>query len=331
MNSGIVSLLCIASHILVLSLLSARRWKLSHFPASRAVPPWLINLLGVLVALATLALPYNELDDDPLSQCGSRVVSFFYAFKLLDLALTRACEPPKLRESLDHDGRSAAFLHHIKYVWFLLTDMRYHHFDIEVVQKGRPSHRVKRRYFISIISFYILAAAAYYAPIAETKCLFLLWLIQHGLEGLHAVMHPLCPYNLFHMPFLAATLGNFWTTQWHASAVFLQSLAYRPGRKVIGRWLGVLAAFALSGVWHGWATASLVDEELAVKLGLQVAVFFVMLGIGTLLERVIWRDQQGGMLQRVLVWLWALGWAGWCFRTLECHSRIAFLRRACKV
>ena len=318
-------LLCVVSHIQVLSLLSARRWRLSQSPAVRPVPPLLINLLGIAVALATLALPYLG-PDDPLQQCGVRVACFFYAFKLLDLALTKATNPPTLRNGKPNSTGQADLSLHVKYVWFLLSDMRYRHFNIEVVQKGRPSHREKGRYTFAALTLVACAGAAWKLPIAETKCLLLLCLIQNTLEGLHSLLHPRCPYSLFYRPFAAASLGDFWTTHWHASAVFLQSLAYRPGRKLLGRWFGVLAAFAMSGLWHGWAAAPLVDDEYSVKLGLQVWVFFVMLGVGTLLERLIWQKQQGGILQRVLVWSWALGWAGWCFRTLECHSRIAFLK-----
>lgn len=325
MHAVVLYLLCVSSHILVLSLLSARRWRLSQSPTAQPIPPLLINLLGSAVALATLALPYLG-PDDPFQQCGVRVVCFFYAFKLLDLALTKASSPPMFRNGDLNSNGPPAFSSHVQYVWFLLTDMRYRHFDIEVIQKGRPSHGEAGRYSISAFTLAACAGAAWKVPIAETKCLLLLCLIQNALEGLHTLLHPWCPYNLFYRPFAAASLGNFWTIHWHASALFLQTLAYRPGGSLLGRWFGVLTAFALSGIWHGWAAAPLVDDEYTVKLGFQVWTFFVMLGVGTLLERLIWQKQQGGILQRVLVWSWALGWAGWCFRTLECHSRVAFLK-----
>lgn len=328
MHSVILYLLCIAAHILVLSLLSARRWHLStdsggHHPS--LIPSNAIKLSGGVVAMWTLALPYAG-PDDPLQQCGARVACFFFAFKLLDLAWTKSEEPPKLLQ--DRDRGSSGATTRARYVRLLLCEMRYHSFDIRAVQKARPMETASGKLVNTAIPPLVLVTAAYAFPIAETKCALLLCIIQNGLEGVHSLLHPRCPYSLFHRPFAAATLGDFWTLHWHASAVFLQSLAYRPCRKLVGRWFGVLSAFGLSGVWHGWAAAPLVDDERAMRLGLQVCTFFGMLGVGTIVERLVWGDRQGGMLQRVLAWMWALGWAGWCFRTLESHSKIAFLRKA---
>lgn len=317
--------LCITSHIFVLSLLSVRRWQLTNAPdRPLLVPSFSIRLCGSLAAVGTVWLPCLG-PDDPFQQCGVRVASLFYALKLLDLALTKADEPPKLRNSNGGD----AVPEHVKYVWLLLTEMRYRAFDVEAAHKGRPSARVAHRELASkMLPPVILTGVVYAFPIAETKCLLLLCLIQNGLEGVHTLLHPFCPYVLFYRPFVAATLGDFWTIHWHSSAVFLQSLAYKPVRRLLGRPGGIVAAFALSGVWHAWAAMPLAEEPHAVKLGLQVWIFFMMLGVGTLLERLVWRDKQGGWLQRVLVWTWSLCWAGWCFRTLEHHSMISFLRTA---
>ena len=283
----------------------------------------MIKVSGLLVACGTLALPYRG-PDDPLQQCGVRVVCFFYAFKLLDLALTKADDPPKLlRWSCKGRG---AFMEQAEYVWLLLTEMRYHSFDNAAIQKGRPANQAGEDITNKVLPPLIIVTVAYAFPIAETKCLLLLCVIWNALEAVHSLLHPRCPHKLFYKPFSAATLGDFWTVHWHCSAVFLQSLAYKPGRRLVGRWSGVLTAFALSGVWHGWASMPLVDDEFALKLGLQVYTFFVMLGVGTLLERAIWRDKQRDLPQRCLVWGGSLAWAGWCFRTLECHSKIDFLR-----
>lgn len=328
MPSVLLHLLCIGSHILVLSLLSVRRWQLSHDPAGgreKTIPPSVIKLLGGIVALATLALPHNG-PGDAFQQCGVRVACFFYAFKLLDLAWTKADDPPKL---LSASGSNKLRLgEQAEYVWLLLTEMRYSAFNTKAVQKARPAEDGKGTLVHRLLPPLTTISLAYAFPVAETKCLLLLCVIQNALEALHTLLHPWCPSSLFYRPFVAATLGDFWTMHWHASAVFLQSLAYKPGRRLVGRWFGVLAAFALSGAWHGWASMPLVDNEHAMMLGLKVWTFFVMLGVGTLVERIIWQDRQGRIVQRMMVWAWSAGWAGWCLRTLECHSRIAFLRDA---
>lgn len=324
MQSIFIFLLAIGSYVLVLGLLSVRRWQLPRsIPGRhpRTLPASVIKLLGGIVAIATLGLPAHG-PDDPLQQCGVRVACFFYAFKLLDLAWMKSEQPPKL---LNTNGNDPG---HARYVWLLLTEMRYHAFNIRAVQKTRPAEVFSTRGKLAhrLLPPLVTAGLAYTFPIAETKCLLLLCVIQNALEDLHTLLHPRCPDSLFYKPFTAATLGDFWTMHWHVSAVFLQSLAYKPGRELLGRRFGVLAAFALSGAWHGWASMPLVDDQHAAWLGLQVTTFFVMLGVGSLLERLIWQDRQGGMLQRVSVWTWSVMWAGWCFRTVECHSRIALLK-----
>lgn len=318
--------LCVLSHVLVLSLLYIRRWQLSHQTSgtpAMIVPATTIKILGFAVAIGTLLLSCHG-PDDPLQECGTRVACFFYAFKLLDLALTRSETPPRLLNGSD-EGGSAAWAH-ARHVWLLLTEMRYHAFDIHAAQKGRPTGPGSESLAHRLLPPVVTSVLAYIFPMAGTRCLLLLCVIQNGLEAIHTLLHPGCPDRLFYKPFAAATLGDFWTTHWHASAVFLQTLAYKPGRKLVGRWFGVLTAFALSGVWHGWAAMPLVEDDSAVKLGLQVCLFFFMLGAGTLLERLVWGERQGGWLQRIAVWAWALMWAGFCFRTLECHSRVPLLR-----
>ncbi|KAK3704708.1 hypothetical protein LTR37_013682 [Vermiconidia calcicola] len=110
-------------------------------------------------------------------------------------------------------------------------------------------------------------------------------------------------------------MAAFWTVHWHAGAApFLHSLAYSSGRRFVGKWFGVLAAFSLSGVWHGWASAVLVEEPYGLLLGVQVWALFVTMGIVCLAERWIWGEKQGGWVQRIVVWAIAIAGAGQCFR-----------------
>lgn len=321
---------CVSLHVVVVYCLATRR---SALQSPRPFPRWrlvAIQCLGASAALFTLAIPYiNELNN-PLQQCGLRVVCFFYACKLCDLAICKARDPPVL---LQEDGQTDTLAPMLTswdratYVWLLLTQMRYRSFDIAVVQKGRLSATDGKRSDLvhTLVPLLAIPALAYSFQTPATRCILLLLLIQHALEAVHLVLHPFCPNWLFYRPFSATSISSFWTTHWHAAAApFLQSLAYQPGKRIGGRWLGVLFAFSLSGVWHGWAASVLVDPRYGFWLGFQVLLLFVGWGVGCLIESVI--TGKGGVLWWVVVWVYSASVAGWCFRTLECHSRIPWLR-----
>ena len=273
--------------------------------------------------------------NDPLAQCGARVVCFFYACKVLDLAIIKANMPPTRLESgygsttRKEPAKVETMMDHLVYAWLLLADMRYYSFDIAAVQKGRqePVGRLRSIAEPATVTL-ILAPIAFLLQIPELLCLSLLMFLQANLEGLHTLLHPRCHHALFYKPLSASTMSVFWTTHWHACAnPWLQSLAYQPGKRYVGRWFGVLATFSLSGNWHGWASAALVDDDHAVLLGTQVWMFFVILGVICLGERLIWGKKQGGVLQKIVVWSLALMAAGQCFRTLQRHSKIDLLRK----
>ena len=289
------------------------------------------------MAILTFGLPYLTAQGDPLAQCGLRVVCFFYACKLLDLALTKADPPPVLLQTDAGIVRYMAtavtnrkiWQDHAVYVWLLLTEMRYHCFDIAVVQKDRPA--AQRNYIrsvaIPLIEALAAAVLAIIIQLPKLKCFSLLLFLQCVLEGMHIILHPRCRYALFYQPLSASSMRSFWTVHWHAAALpFLQSLAYRPGRRYVGRWLAVLNTFSLSGAWHGWASAVLVDDQHAFLLGLQVLLLFVLFGVVCLAEQLVWGDQQRGMVQRSVAWGVAFIAAGQCFRTLQRHSKIDWLR-----
>ena len=333
-----LALLSVSSHLIVLYHLARSR---SQQPPYGRIPNnpesliWTIRLIAILSATVTIALPYSITHADPLKQCGARVVCFFYACKILDLAASHAKRPPTLlvrQASSQEEGNGLATMRSgwdlVTYIWLLLTEMRYRSFDIAVKQKGRMlSSPSPKNWWLPVTTVpLLLPVLAYIVPTAESKCAALLLLIQYALEGLHRLLHLRCPDPLFREPFSAASLSDFWTTRWHASASpFLQSLAYRPIFRLTGsRAISVLAAFCLSGIWHCWASAPLVTK--AWLLGTQVWALFMAFGVGCLLERWVWGARHGGLVQRVFVWAWSLGGAGVCWRTLERHSRLAWLR-----
>jgi hypothetical protein len=340
-----LALTAIANHALVLAVLAGLRRQQPSYASS---PPsnsartvqergqHAVRCLALVNAFSMLALPYTITDAGPLQQSGARVVCFFYACKTLDLGLSRVSRPPtRLVFGRAKDGavsQTAAPLasteDHLAYLLLLMTEMRYRSFDIAVEQKHRSEmvSTASDQLRWTLVLLMLLPIAAYLIPLAELKCAALLLLIQYGLEGLHRALHWHCPNQLFYRPFSAATLSDFWSTRWHASASpWLQSLAYKPTQLLTGsRAAGVLATFCLSGMWHGWASAPLVTRP--GLLGLEVWALFMAFGFGCLAERWIWTKKQGGNAQRICVWLYALTGAGVCWRTLERYAKIDWMR-----
>ena len=300
--------------------------------------PAAIQWMGSLIATYTLALPYCVDVDDAFSQSGLRVVCFFYACKLLDLALVKAEVPPALLTTVI-SGKNSETITKVEapmatwqdlamYLWLLLTEMRYHSFDIAVEQKRRPALKNQPRDIVKPLSVTILfASSAAYTGITALKVLTVLVTIQTVFEAIHALLHPRCSYPLFYRTLTASSMGSFWTTHWHACAAsFLQSLGYQPGRKFVGRWFGVLAAFNISGLWHAWASVPLVEDEFVVLFGLQIWGLFMVMGLCCLAERWIWGEKQEGVVQRLVVWSVAVLAARKCFGTLERAAKPEWLK-----
>ncbi|KAK5127688.1 hypothetical protein LTR08_004333 [Meristemomyces frigidus] len=298
-----------------------------------------IRWLGLTDALLMLSLPYAIVLQDPLQGTGLRVACFFYACKTLDLAIAKVDAPPtRLSQTGSGSSNEPAAMQTLQdklnYAWALATEMRYHSFDIAAKQKLRPTLLDQRQALaINLSPALVILVFAWLFPIAELKCAALLLAFQCTFETLHCLLHPRCPHWLCYRPFAAGTMSDFWGTHWHACAEpFLRSLAFTPTKryftpifgKEAGSALGVLAAFSLSGIWHGWASGPLVTRPLL--LGVQVWALFVAFGVMCMAERWIWARKQGGLVQRSIVWGFALCGGAQCYRTMECYAMIEWFK-----
>lgn len=302
----------IASYIVALVSFSAAARQITHTRDSDAKPRkdngprhsvQVTRILGLCAATQVLSLP-KLVSPEPLRQVLLRVTCFFYACKLLDLTL-RARNPPVLLRQ-DNAYRSRT----IEYVYRLLTEMRYRSFDIHVVVKGRNGPPSKRAHYGPPL---LVLPIAYLVPRAETYTLVGLVVIQSGLETLHTILHPRCPDRLFWQPLAAPSASAFWATHWQQSAKpWLTSLGYLPvyrlatrlaGEKV-GKALGVLATFSLSGVWHGWCAAALSTNPWRTAVGLWTC--FVLSGALCVIESVMHRHRNGRLSTFQLVIVWGL-------------------------
>jgi len=109
---------------------------------------------------------------------------------------------------------------------------------------------------------------------------------------------------LFDSPWLSTSLSDLWGRRWHQMFRHtLLAIGGRPFNFLFGRLGGVLGVFLVSGLFH--------DLELrSVGRGgnsLVIVVFFVMSGVGIVLERV-WKRVSGRSVRGILGWLWTFSW-----------------------
>lgn len=304
--------LYITSHTL-LSFTAAEQWRLekkSHKSGGKLRPfqygprstaTFVTRVTGSIAGAYVIALPFISWTDDPIAKVSLRIPCFFYACKCWDLTVARVHKPPIPRNGKDEllyglvDWKA-----HIRYVWWLLTEFRYASFDIAVDESRRKSLPTSTAWTYGPLAILPLT---YLFPIAELKILSGLLGVQFGFEALHKVVHFGCPNAVFHQPFAARSLEEFWSCHWHHGAQsLLHSLGYVPARTLVGKTLGrnagraagVLAAFSLSGIWHAWSGAVLTRDEYAWTQSLGLWAVFMLQGIGLLVERSALRDKKWG-------------------------------------
>ncbi|KAI0033617.1 hypothetical protein K488DRAFT_47289 [Vararia minispora EC-137] len=105
---------------------------------------------------------------------------------------------------------------------------------------------------------------------------------------------------IFDEPWLSHSLAEFWGRRWHRvlRRMFIQ-LGSRPGRALGGRAGAVLGAFFVSTVLHVWSIWGM-GGGFAF---LPTAVFFMTLGLGTVLEE-IFTAQTGWKVAGFSGWAW---------------------------
>lgn len=128
---------------------------------------------------------------------------------------------------------------------------------------------------------------------------------------------------LFGPIYTAASLGTFWSETWHtAFASPCRSLAYDPIRRSLparygmpvpfAKGIGIIASFTLMGLFHAYALAPLLPLDALLR----VFAFFLLNGIGTVIEDAVWgkRVHWGKTL---LAWVFELTIASWTVEGLS--------------
>ncbi|ETW78170.1 hypothetical protein HETIRDRAFT_479381 [Heterobasidion irregulare TC 32-1] len=111
---------------------------------------------------------------------------------------------------------------------------------------------------------------------------------------------------MFDEPWRATSLADFWGKRWHQ--MFKRAFVVAGGKpfgRYFGRPGGVIGSFLVSGLMHDFGVWGL---GLGMDLS-GVTLFFVMMGIGCVLEG-IWEQKalKGKKVQGPLGWVWAMIW-----------------------
>ena len=111
----------------------------------------------------------------------------------------------------------------------------------------------------------------------------------------------------FDIPLFSTSLNELWGRRWHQmmrDAVL--NLGYHPLSRLFGRFVGLLGAFLVSGVFHSFDLEQHRSGYVVVCL-----VFWVMNSVGVALER-LWKKATGREVRGVWGWVWAAGWLFLC-------------------
>lgn len=135
---------------------------------------------------------------------------------------------------------------------------------------------------------------------------------------------------MFKDPWFATSLTEFWAECWHQ--LFRDnfvSLGGKPMAKLFGRVGGVLGSFLISGVMHHLALWGMDNGSDF----LNVAGFFVMMGVGIIMEHTLRRftgRRVGGFFGWIWTVIWVIGWGHMLVEAYATHGLIgsAFFPRS---
>jgi hypothetical protein len=105
-------------------------------------------------------------------------------------------------------------------------------------------------------------------------------------------------------PWMATSIVDFWAFRWHQSFrhTFV-AFGARPGGALLGRPGAFLGGFGVSSVLHYVGLWGLGNGTEFWSAG----AFFVLMGVGTVLERV-WQRTTGTQVRGFWGWAWTMAW-----------------------
>ncbi|KAK2759020.1 hypothetical protein FQN54_003119 [Arachnomyces sp. PD_36] len=162
--------------------------------------------------------------------------------------------------------------------------------------------------------------------IIATQILLAIYILWTTLQL--ALRYPSSP-PLFGPIYKANSLGTFWSNIWHGAFTSpCRSLAYDPvceslrrnfGVPVqLARGAGVIASFFLMAMFHVYGLWPLLSGPALLRIG----AFFVLNGVGTVVEEAIW-GRRTHWVKTVLAWTYELAVASWTAEGLDIPEGLA--------
>lgn len=124
-------------------------------------------------------------------------------------------------------------------------------------------------------------------------------------------------------PWLSTSISEFWGKRYHRffRQIFV-AVGSRPLSAIFGKPGAVIGAFAVSALVHDWGLYGLGKGTEFSTVGM----FFVMMGVGIVLEG-IWEEGLGmGKVRGWKGWVWTMVWTlGWGMRMVDAWARKGLL------
>ncbi|KAJ6261009.1 hypothetical protein Dda_3674 [Drechslerella dactyloides] len=210
--------------------------------------------------------------------------------------------------------------------FWMTLELRYEHFTPNPVRIPVPApFHEPTQWLYHLLVYAIITFGPLPQDLSIVKAVKLLLQIYIIWTAMHLPLRLLDTAPFFAPLYTADSLVKFWNgTVWHVAfqspcrsvaMVPVQTLLTGLGTsRSLARGAGVIAAFALMGVFHayiGWA----VMRDSVYGWGVVVG-FFVMNGIATVLESVLW-GRRRSWVRAVLAWGFEIALASWAMSGVE--------------
>lgn len=191
--------------------------------------------------------------------------------------------------------------------YIFLTELRYESFTPNHIRVSKNAENLSEPMQLAVHTGVFIALQAFPQNLPTVLAFEVVLAVYLLWTSMHLLLRNKSSPALFGPLYLADSLTGFWSETWHnVFASPCESIAYNPVRFTlpkygvpirIARSLGVIAAFGLMAVFHMYALAPILPRSSLIRIGL----FFLLNGIGTVVEAMIWGKRKH-WVRAVLAW-----------------------------
>ncbi|EFR02194.1 hypothetical protein MGYG_05197 [Nannizzia gypsea CBS 118893] len=190
--------------------------------------------------------------------------------------------------------------------------------------KRRTPHRFSEAFDLVLhAAFFLTTQLVFPLSNPTVQAVQILLSIYVIWESLQLLLRYKTSPPLFGPLYTASSLASFWSETWHtAFASPCRSLAYDPLRRHLpakygvpesfAKGIGIIASFSLMGLFHAYSLAPVLPLDGILR----IIAFFLLNGIGTVIETAIWgRNSHWG--KALLAWIFEILVASWTVEGLS--------------